>query len=259
MNPESLIPLIHASLVPDFLIRAGIRHMLGATARAQASASPAARVAAKQAYVADLRTRALAEDTRAANEQHYEVPAAFYAFVMGAHRKYSCGLWPDGGAGAATLDESEAAALALVCERAGITNTPGLKVLDMGCGWGSFSLYCAAKFPAVRVTGVSNSASQRAFNLGEAAARGLTNVDIVTADINAFDGAGGGFDRVVSIEMMEHAKNYELLLRRVSGWMKPDGLFFVHIFTHATTPFHYTGALRGARVRRCCGRAQRRT
>lgn len=259
---ESFLPLVHANVVPDFLIRAGIRHMLSSMVATQNGASPAERVAAKQAYVADLRTRALAEHTAAANEQHYEVPAGFYAHVMGAYRKYSCGIWPGGAAadGACTLDESEAAALALVCERAGITDAaaPGFRVLDMGCGWGSFSLYCAAKFPQVAVTGVSNSASQREFIMGEAKARGLTNVNIVTSDINAFDGAGGGFDRVVSIEMMEHVKNYELLLERVASWLKTGGRFFVHIFTHVHTPFHYTGACRArARARECVSLGRR--
>jgi cyclopropane-fatty-acyl-phospholipid synthase len=202
---DTLLPLVHAGLVPDFLLRAGIRSLLGARASAQDALSLPARVAAKAAYVADLKTRGLAEQTGAANEQHYEVPADFYAFVMGAHRKYSCGLWPADGA-PATLDESEAAALALVCERAGLSAaTPaGARVLDMGCGWGSFSLFAAGRFPQLRVTGVSNSASQRAYILGQAAERGITNLEIVTADINVFDGAGRNFDFVVSIEMMEH-------------------------------------------------------
>ena len=245
---ESFLPLVHANVVPDFLIRMGIRQMLSNMASTQNSLSPSERVTAKQAYVADLRTRKLAEHTAAANEQHYEVPAGFYSHVMGKYRKYSCGIWPSstGSAedadGACSLDESEAAALSLVCERAGISDTPGFRVLDMGCGWGSFSLFCAAKFPNVSVTGVSNSASQREFIMGEARARGLTNVNIVTSDINTFDGAGGGFDRVVSIEMMEHVKNYELLLERVASWLKDGGRFFVHIFTHVHTPFHYTGA-----------------
>ena len=232
------LPLIYRGLVPDFLIRAGIRGQLAAMKAAQDLTPPYARIAAKMAYVADLKQRGLAEHTRAANEQHYEVPAAFYEYVMGDHKKYSCGIWPAGG-GACSLSESEAAALALVCERARLTNTAGLRVLDMGCGWGSFSLYAAARFPLVQFTGVSNSASQRAFILARAAERGLRNLDIVTCDINAFEGAGREFDRVVSIEMMEHVKNYQLLLRRVASWMRPGGLMFVHIFTHAHTPFHY--------------------
>lgn len=231
------LPLIYRGLLPDFVIRGGIRSSLGSMVSSQNAVPAYSRIALKQAYVADLKARPLAEHTLAANEQHYEVPAAFYDFVMGANKKYSCGLWP--ASGACTLDQSEASALELVCERAQLTNTAGLRVLDMGCGWGSFSLFAAARYPLVSFTGVSNSASQREYIMGQAAARGLANVNIVTADINAFDGAGKEFDRVVSIEMMEHVKNYQLLLKRVSTWLRPSGLMFVHIFTHAHTPFHY--------------------
>lgn len=253
--------------------------MLGSIAARQDARTPAERVAYKVAYVKDLETRAIAEASVESTEQHYEgarrsrpgrtaarapqplakglglkrprpataaaplppaVPAAFYSFVMGKHKKYSSGYWPPG---VDSLDASEEAALAQVCERAGITNTPGLRVLDMGCGWGSFSLYCAARFPAVSVTGVSNSNSQREYIMGQAAERGLANLRIVTSNINDFDGAlgpaGERYDRVVSIEMMEHAKNYRELLARVASWLKPGGRMFVHIFTHAHTPFHY--------------------
>jgi cyclopropane-fatty-acyl-phospholipid synthase len=192
---DTLLPVVRANLVPDYFLRAGVRSLLNTMVTAQDSKSLSDRVSFKMAYVADLRTRLLAEDTRKANEQHYEVPAAFYQFVMGRNRKYSCGIWPEGGLGVATLDESEEAALALVCERAGITKSTasGTRVLDMGCGWGSFSLFCAAKFPQVLVTGVSNSASQRDYIMGQASERGLMNVNIITADINVFDGAGGNF------------------------------------------------------------------
>jgi cyclopropane-fatty-acyl-phospholipid synthase len=246
---EALLPLIRANYVPDFLLRAGIRSLLASMASAQAAVPWPARVAATQAYAADLRTRALAESTQAANEQHYEVPAAFYAFVMGTHRKYSCGIWPADAAAPCSLDESEAAALALVCERAGLSaaTRAGARVLDMGCGWGSFSLYAAARFPQVKVTGVSNSASQRAFILGEAAKRGLTNLDIVTADINAFDGAGGAFDFVVSIEMMEHGAR---------GWGEwGRARVAVGRVSHNVPP---PRALPQSRTTSCCSRASRR-
>ena len=232
------LPLIYRGLVPDWAIRYGIRRSLGAMVASQNSVPPYERIARLQAYVADLKQRPLAEHTKAANEQHYEVPAAFYDFVMGYNKKYSCGLWPLQSAAPTTLDESEAAALALVCERAQLSDSP-LRVLDMGCGWGSFTLFAAARYPAASFTAVSNSASQRAYIEGAARERGLRNVTVVTADINAFEGAGREFDRVVSIEMMEHVKNYQLLLRRVASWMRPGGLMFVHIFTHAHTPFHY--------------------
>jgi cyclopropane-fatty-acyl-phospholipid synthase len=200
------LPLIYRGLLPDSVIRYGIRRSLAAMVATQEAVKPYARIARLQSYVQDLKARPLAELTAAANEQHYEVPAQFYSFVMGAHKKYSCGLWPLESSAPCSLDESEAAALALVCERARLTNTQGLRVLDMGCGWGSFTLYAAERFPAVAFTAVSNSASQRAHIEAAAAAKGLANVTVVTADINAFEGAGREFDRVVSIEMMEHVR-----------------------------------------------------
>jgi len=221
---DTLLPVVRANLVPDYFLRAGVRSLLKSMVTAQDSKTLSDRVSFKMAYVADLRTRLLAEDTRKANEQHYEVPAAFYQFVMGRNRKYSCGIWPEG---VATLDESEEAALALVCERAGITKSTasGTRVLDMGCGWGSFSLYCAAKFPQVLVTGVSNSASQRDYIMGQASERGLMNVNIITADINVFDGAGGNFGKLLP-----------LLLRHTLAFLY---LYIGHCFllTYPPTPF----------------------
>ena len=243
-----VMPLVEANLVPDVVVRWGVRRHLRALLRAQGARSLSQRAADKAAYVADLKTRPLAEHTRAANDQHYEVPARFFDLVMGQHKKYSCGLWEGASAGAgaragglsAALDETEAAALRLVCQRAQLEDVAGLRVLDMGCGWGSFSLFAAARFPRASFVAVSNSASQRAYIEAQCTARGIANLSVVTCDINVFDGAGGGFDRVVSIEMMEHVKNYELLLRRVASWMRPGALFFVHIFTHREVPFHYT-------------------
>ena len=231
------VSLAYKGLVPDVLIRYGIRTLLSSMVTSQ-SLPQHLRVANKIAYVADLKQRGLAEHTAEANEQHYEVPSEFYEFVMGKYKKYSCGLWPEDGR-ACTLDESESSALNTVCERAEIVNKAGFRVLDMGCGWGSFSLFAAERFPLVSFTGVSNSNSQREYIMGQAALRGLTNLNIVTSDLNKFDGAGREFDRVVSIEMMEHVKNYQLLLNKVASWMRPEGKFFVHIFTHAHTPFHY--------------------
>lgn len=158
---------------------------------------------------------------------------------MGKWRKYSCGLWPKG---CNSLDESEAIALQTVCDRARITQGVDLSVLDMGCGWGSFTLFVASHYPRVRVTSVSNSASQRAFIMARAAELGVADrVNVITCDINAFAPPNPGtYDRLVSIEMMEHAKNYELLLGQVASWLKAGGYAFVHIFTHRSTPFHYT-------------------
>jgi cyclopropane-fatty-acyl-phospholipid synthase len=230
-----LMPLVEADLVPDWVVRVGIRLMLAAQASSQASGNFAEHVARKMAYVKDLKTRPVAEFTASANEQHYEVPASFYDLCLGPWKKYSSGYWPDG---VTTLEASEEAGLRLLCDRAHITDS-AIRVLDMGCGWGSATLYIASHFPKVSVTCVSNSASQKAYIDEQAKKRGLTNVTAITADINVFD-TDIKFDRIISIEMMEHVKNYERLLQKVSGWLKPiRGKLFVHIFTHKQHPFHY--------------------
>jgi len=189
------------------------------------------------AYVADLRRRAIVEFPAAANQQHYEVPAEFYDLCLGPAKKYSCGYWPPG---VTSLEGAEVAALALVAERAGITNTP-MRVLDLGCGWGSLTLFLAAAYPALAITAVSNSASQRAYIEAAAAARHLRNVTVITANVAEWEPAEATrFDRVVSVEMFEHVKNYDTLLARVATWLRPGGRLFVHIFAHKSTPFHYT-------------------
>jgi cyclopropane-fatty-acyl-phospholipid synthase len=176
--------------------------------------------------VQELRRSAVTIETEAANRQHYEVPADFFRLVLGRRLKYSCGYWP---AADTDLDASEEAMLERVCERARIED--GQQILDLGCGWGSLSLYLAERYPRCRVLGLSNSTSQRQAILAAAAARGLGNVEIETADVGRWTTARR-FDRVVSIEMMEHVRNHEVLLARIASWLLPDGLLFVHIFTH---------------------------
>lgn len=198
-------PLLDRGLVPDLLIRAGIRRLL-----AQRLASEREGGAAKPgAFVRTLRASPIAVSTAEANAQHYEVPAAFFEAVLGPHLKYSCGLWEPG---VNTLAASEEAMLARTAERARLVD--GQRVLDLGCGWGSFSLYLAERHRRSHILAVSNSASQRAFILARAAERGLTNLEVRTADINVFD-PGGSFDRIVSVEMLEHVRNYERLFERI--------------------------------------------
>lgn len=168
-----------------------------------------------------------------ANEQHYEVPAGFFTEVMGDHRKYSCCYWP---AHVGNLSEAEVAALELTVKRAGIQD--GMKVLDLGCGWGSLSLWIAEHFPNSSVTSVSNSTSQRDFILKLAGERSIENIDVVVCDMNDFS-TEQRFDRVVSIEMFEHMRNYGELFRRIDNWLLPDGRFFMHVFCHRTTPYEY--------------------
>ncbi|MBT8137591.1 MAG: cyclopropane-fatty-acyl-phospholipid synthase family protein [Gammaproteobacteria bacterium] len=213
-------------LVPDAAIRAGIRRLLARRlAEADASDIEAAGHALNE-FVDQMRSAEVAPLPQRANEQHYEVPASFFAEALGRHGKYSCCYWPDG---IDSLDQAEDEALTVTCERAAIAD--GMSVLDLGCGWGSLSLWIAKQHPSSRVTAVSNSSSQREHIQLQAQERGLENIEVLTCDMNDFE-APGTYDRVVSVEMFEHMRNYEVLFGRVSRWLAPDGLFFMHIFTH---------------------------
>ena len=220
--------LVEKGLLPDAVIRHGIRRLLAQRLEEQDKGDPEAQQAHLMQLVEQLRRSPVAIETRAANEQHYEVPAAFYQCVLGKHLKYSsCYFQP----GVASLDEAEAEMLRITTERAQLRN--GERILELGCGWGSLSLYMAAKYPDSQITGVSNSNSQREFILAQAQARDLRNLQIITCDANVLSFPDDTqFDRVVSVEMFEHMRNYQILLRRISNWLKPGGTLFVHIFTH---------------------------
>jgi cyclopropane-fatty-acyl-phospholipid synthase len=164
-----------------------------------------------------------------ANAQHYEVPSEFFALVLGRHRKYSSAVWPPG---VRTLDEAEEAMLALTCERANLHD--GQQVLELGCGWGSLSLFMARRYPASHITAVSNSATQRAY----LKSLGLPNLEVRTADMNDFD-PGRQFDRIVSVEMFEHMRNWPALLERVSSWVTTEGRIFIHVFSHQSHPYTF--------------------
>jgi cyclopropane-fatty-acyl-phospholipid synthase len=220
--------LLEKNLLPDWLVRIGIRRLLAERIREEAPRY------ARAAYVADLKTRPLAEQTEAANEQHYGVPTAFYQRCLGKRLKYSGCLY---GGGAESLDQAEEAMLALYAERAQLAD--GQTILELGCGWGSLALYNAERFPHSQITAVSNSKTQKEFIDEEARQRGLHNLRVITCDINRFDIAPGQFDRVVSVEMFEHLKNYQRLLAHVARWLKPGGLLFVHIFTHSRLSYHF--------------------
>jgi cyclopropane-fatty-acyl-phospholipid synthase len=178
-------------------------------------------------FIAQLKASPIAINTREANEQHYELPCEFFELVLGKHLKYSsCYYQP----GVKSLDEAEAEMLALTCRRAGIAD--GDEILELGCGWGSLTLWMAERYPAARITAVSNSRTQKQFIDARAASRGLHNIKVITCDMNELSLEGRRFDRVVSVEMFEHMRNYEQLLGRVASWMKPGATLFVHIFTH---------------------------
>jgi cyclopropane-fatty-acyl-phospholipid synthase len=220
--------LVEKGLLPDAVIRHGIRRLLAQRLEEEDRGDPEAQQAHLMQLVEQLRLSPVAIETAAANEQHYEVPAAFYQHVLGKHLKYSsCYYQP----GVTQLDDAEAEMLRITTERAQLKD--GERILELGCGWGSLSLFMAAKFPNSRITGVSNSNSQREFIMGQARARGLNNLEIITCDANVLQfPADEQFDRVVSVEMLEHMRNYQTLLKRISTWLKPGGTLFVHIFTH---------------------------
>jgi cyclopropane-fatty-acyl-phospholipid synthase len=227
---STLTALAEKRRLPDALIRVGIRQRLrGAIRNARRQHASGA----EKRFLEESHRGPIAVATQAANEQHYELPAAFFSEVLGPNKKYSCCLYERGDE---TLEEAESAMLRLTCERAGIQD--GMHVLDLGCGWGALSLWIAGHFPQCSVTGVSNSASQREYIEGEAERRGISNLKIVTADINMFR-PEQKFDRVVSVEMMEHVRNHRLLFQRISGWLKPGGKLFVHIFCHQQHAYPY--------------------
>lgn len=218
-----LIDITEKGWVPDPIIRGGIRRLLQQRLdECRTEVAP------------DLdRERPIAIDTHAANEQHYEVAPAFFSRVLGPHLKYSC-CWYD--APDKELASAEAAMLRTTCERAGIEN--GMDILELGCGWGSLTLWMAAQYPESRITAVSNSRPQRKTIESLARERGLDNVTVITADINQYR-PEQRFDRVVSVEMFEHVRNHVVLLERVAQWLKPDGRLFVHVFCNRSHTYTY--------------------
>ena len=219
--------LIESGLVPDALIRAAIRRMLRDRLREEDRGSEAANRAHVLEFADEMRRSPIALRTESANAQHYEVPSQFFEHVLGPRLKYSSAFFAGG---CTALGQAEEAMLRLTCERAQLAD--GQEILELGCGWGSLALWIAEQFPASRITAVSNSASQREFIFARAASRGLTNVRVVTADMNDFSAESSAYDRVMTVEMFEHMRNWEALLSRIAGWLRPDGKMFLHIFSH---------------------------
>ena len=219
-------------LVPDSVIRHGVRRLI--KQRLQALGDDAEQHARERArFIADMHRQPVAPLPSKANEQHYELPAAFFSTVLGGRLKYSCCHWPEG---VDDLDSAEAEALRLSCERAGLVD--GQDVLELGCGWGSLTLWMAEHYPNSRIVAVSNSHAQRCFIQEQAERAGLANIAVITCDMNNFN-TPARFDRVVSVEMFEHMRNYHLLFRRVSEWLRPGGRFFMHIFCHRSVPYAF--------------------
>jgi cyclopropane-fatty-acyl-phospholipid synthase len=215
--------------VPDALTRAGISALVGRTSRRLNHIDPTA----EQHFANDMAAYPVALEPDAANAQHYELPPEFFALTLGPQRKYSCCLYETP---TASLAEAEAAALEATAVHAALAN--GQEILELGCGWGSLTLWMASRYPRSRITAVSNSQNQRRHIEQQAAARGLDNLRVITADMNVFD-PGQRFDRIVSVEMWEHMSNWQALLSRVRHWIRPDGRLFLHVFSHRSVPYRF--------------------
>ncbi len=224
---------VEHGFVPDPVVRTGVRRLCERRLRQIEADDAEASAIATERFVRSMDCAEIAQVPHRANEQHYEVPAEFFSLVLGPHRKYSCAWWPEG---TKDLAAAEAASLAASCERAGLAD--GLTILELGCGWGSLTLWMAQHYPASRITAVSNSRSQCAWIEGEAGRRGLHNIEVVTADMNRFS-SDRRYDRIVSVEMFEHMRNWRALFARASGWLEPGGMFFMHVFCHRSTPYAF--------------------
>ena len=223
---RSLIELVENGSIPDLLTRAGIRLLLLQRLREQAQEGPDQEWQAMMTFVEEMRQSPIALHTQEANEQHYELPSRFFELVLGPHLKYSCCHFPEG---VTELEHAEASMLDLTCERAQLQD--GQQILELGCGWGSLSLWMAKHYPNSSILAVSNSRPQREFIESRAQELGLTNLSVQTCDMNDFT-TEQHFDRVVSVEMFEHMRNWQSLLERISNWLKPEGKLLIHIFSH---------------------------
>jgi cyclopropane-fatty-acyl-phospholipid synthase len=223
---NAALELIERGYVPDRLLRWGIRQLLALRLRQERARDGETPRGALQRFVSELKQSPIAILPEKANQQHYELPPTFFLNVLGQRLKYSGCYWPPG---VVTLDAAEDAMLRLTCERAQVAD--GMNILELGCGWGALSLWIAERYPHCRITAVSNSPPQREFIEARSAQRGLTNIQVITADMNEFQ-SDRCFDRVVSVEMFEHMRNYEQLLAHLASWLQPEGKLFVHIFCH---------------------------
>ena len=229
---DKVISLIERGWVPDYLIRTGIRQLL--RKRLFDEKNNLNKKDHFNSFVSTLCSRPIAVDTSKANDQHYELPPTFFNLILGKYNKYSSCYWGDG---ATSLDEAEASSLKITCERAELSDD--MDILELGCGWGSLSLWIAEKYPNSRITSISNSNQQREFINRAAKLKNLNNLTVVTCDINSFN-AETKFDRVVSVEMFEHMQNYERLMENISSWLKINGKLFVHIFCHQRFAYFFS-------------------
>ena len=223
--------LAERGYAPEALIRTGIRSMCKNRLSKVRSPNEYVRKKKLENFIDTMNRSEIALSPDMANQQHYELPYTFFEMILGSHRKYSCGYWEDE---IYDLDCSEQRALQLTCEHAGIRD--GDQILELGCGWGSLTLWLARQYPTSHITAISNSTSQRLYITKRAAELGLNNVEVITEDINRFVPASR-FDRIVSVEMFEHLRNYREMFRRISRWLEDEGQFFMHIFCHRDEPY----------------------
>ena len=224
---QKSLKLIESGLVPDQAIRAAIRALSKKRLIQEGRYDPEQGAQRYMDVLQMLKHSEIAIETDKANEQHYELPTAFFQAVLGKRLKYSACFFPHD---RTSLDEAEEFALQIYSDRAQLND--GQHILELGCGWGSFTLWMAERYPNAKITGVSNSATQRQYILAEAEQRGLNNVEIITCDVNVLELKQGSFDRVVSVEMFEHVRNYQKLFEKIQSWLKVDGLLWCHIFCH---------------------------
>ncbi|MEM9650775.1 MAG: cyclopropane-fatty-acyl-phospholipid synthase family protein [Actinomycetota bacterium] len=228
-----LLGAAEAGRIPDRVLRAAIDIRLRAKVRHETRGGPVAIAHRKRALLAERAAGPVTTHVVDANQQHYEVPSAFFTTILGPRLRYSCCYWPTD---VTDLVDAEEAALDQTVSRAGLVD--GDRILELGSGWGSLSLYMAERFPNSSIVAVSNSRTQKAHIDAEARARGLANLTVVTDDVGRFEPAAT-FDRVVSVEMFEHVRNHRELLRRISGWLRPGGTCFIHVFSHHAAAWHF--------------------
>ncbi len=233
MNTQRTINWVEQGYIPDSIIRQGIRRLLKQRLQQICADDLQASHQQKQAFIQHMRLAPIALSPEKANQQHYEVPAAFYDTVLGVANKYSCCYWDDD---TTSLEKAEINALQLSCEHADLQD--GQRILELGCGWGSLTLWMARHYPSSQITAVSNSHSQKAYIEQQAEKAGVQNIQIITCDMNDFS-IDAAFDRIVSIEMFEHMRNWQQLLHRVSQWLAPEGKFFMHVFSHRSVPYAF--------------------
>ena len=232
-------PLLEKNRIPDFLVRWGARRMTSARLKEITSYNAEKHQQYLNQYIEDLKKQPIAINTGDANDQHYEIPTEFFQQVLGTHMKYSCGYWEQSIPFEKLKDylsDAEEAMLELTCQRAKVED--GQNILDLGCGWGSLALFMAKKYPSANIWALSNSSTQKSYIDAKAKEENLTNLTVITEDINDFT-SESRFHRVISVEMFEHMRNYEQLMAKIADFLLPGGRLFVHIFTHRTTPYAY--------------------